>query len=159
MSSCGTAAHCADACDDPGSASSAGQPLASLPGSSAPASAQPSGTPAARPPILTGASSTVNARIQELKKLQAEQREAKKRVAKYLRNEERTKRRLKERTKQLTDEDLLPVMRLREDARRSGASRPLETDESSSAGTPVKFNPAADIHEVNQEDAEKASQQ
>ena len=41
----------------------------------------------------------------------------KKKLAKDLRNEERKRRRLKDRAKQLTDDDLLQVLRLRAEAK------------------------------------------
>lgn len=54
---------------------------------------------------------------------QAAQQE-KKRLAKELRNEERKRKRLKVRARQLTDEDLLQVLRLREEEGSSRRPRP-----------------------------------
>ena len=65
---------------------------------------------------------SLNAKIQELKELQAKAMAEKRRLAKELRNEERKRKRLKERAKQLTDVDLLQVLRLREEARQASSS-------------------------------------
>ena len=53
--------------------------------------------------------------IEALKKKQAEMVADRKRVKQVLRNAERKKRRLKEKARALTDDDLLAVMRLREE--------------------------------------------
>jgi len=65
---------------------------------------------------------SLNAKIQELKELQAKAMAEKRRLAKELRNEERKRKRLKERAKQLTDVDLLQVLRLREEARQASSA-------------------------------------
>ena len=66
-----------------------------------------------------------------MKKLQQEQKATRQRVAKELRNEERKRRRLKERAKQLTDEDLLAVLCLRRETKRGPESASQGTAASS----------------------------
>ena len=68
---------------------------------------------AARAPKVPPVSLTTQ--IELLKKKQAEMVADRKRVKQVLRNAERKRRRLKEKAKALTDDDLLAVMRLREE--------------------------------------------
>ena len=66
--------------------------------------------------------------IEALKKKQAEMVAYRKRVKQVLRNAERKKRRLKEKARALTDDDLLAVMRLREE-------RKQEVQQTNESGT------------------------
>lgn len=99
--------------------------------------------PVARPSTSTEASSSggadtgdhdISARIDDLKKLQAEMNAAKKRAAKNLKNLQRKKSRLCGKAKQLTDEDLLQVLKLRQ---LKAAKKEEKTQEAGSGAAPV----------------------
>ena len=98
-----------------GSANGEQPPASSPAAASAPATSGPPAVPAEAQPRSRG--SSINERIAELKRLQQEQKATRQRVAKELRNEERKRRRLKERARQLTDEDLVAVLCLRREMR------------------------------------------
>ena len=103
------------------------------------ASACPSDAPESIEDLATGAMNNVlpkdplGAKIEKLKKEQAEMKAQKKRLQKDLRNAERKKKRLSERARKLTDKDLVAVLLMRKnqrDARTTaekepGASRPV----------------------------------
>ena len=78
--------------------------------------------PARVPPV------SLTQQIEALKKKQAEMVADRKRVKQVLRNAERKKRRLKEKARALTDDDLLAVMRLREE-------RKQESQQATDGGT------------------------
>ena len=108
----------------------------------------PSGPPAVRPEAqLRSNGSSINERIAELKKQQQEQKATRQRVAKELRNEERKRRRLKERAKQLTDEDLLAVLCLRRETRRG----PDSASQDATASSQETVSGAASAAESSQE--------
>ena len=124
----------------PGSASGE-QPLALSSGPAA-AEAPASGEAAAAPPHQ-GPRAALNSRIQELKRQQQEQKAERKRLARDLRNEERKKKRLREKAKQLTDDDLLTVLRLRQDARVAAGLPALENAEHTEASGSASAEPSA----------------
>lgn len=65
--------------------------------------------------------SCITADIVRLKQEQERAREERKRVANQLRNAQKKRRRLKSRARQLSNDDLLAVLLLRQDAERAGA--------------------------------------
>ena len=65
--------------------------------------------------------SGLNKKIAELKAEQTRCLEQKKQLAKDLRNAERKRRRIKDRARQLTDEDLVAVLMMRKETKRSAA--------------------------------------
>jgi len=79
-------------------------------------------------------SSLLNKKIADLKAEQARMLAAKKRLSKDLRNAERKRKRIKERARQLTDEDLVAVLMMRKETRSTAAAAtaasPKETDTS-----------------------------
>ena len=88
---------------------------------------------AARSPTVPPLSLTQQ--IEQLKKKQAEMVADRKRVKQVLRNAERKKRRLKEKAKALTDDDLLAVMKLREERKQEiSAANDGGTNDSASIG-------------------------
>ena len=84
--------------------------------STPPPSSASSGAPSVPAQDEDVSKASLNAKIEGLKKQQADMTSNKKKLAKDLRNEERKRRRLKDRAKQLTDDDLLQVLRLRSEA-------------------------------------------
>ena len=72
---------------------------------------------AAPPSAGSTPSQSLNASIDRLKLEQHRLNTTKKQIVKELRNAERKRKRLRERVRQLTDEDLLSVMLMRKDKR------------------------------------------
>ena len=121
MASAEPGAASAEACTAASGSADGGEPDASsTAAASAPAASGPPDAPAEEKPRVH--SSSINERIANLKKLQQEEKATRQRVAKELRNEERKRRRLKDRAKQLTDEDLLAVLCLRRETKRAQES-------------------------------------
>ena len=108
----GEASAGASSCADGGEPHASSAPAASAPASSGQAALPPEAQP-------RSTSCSINERISELKKQQQEQKAMRARLAKELRNEERKRRRLKEKARQLTDEDLVAVLCLRKEMRRN----------------------------------------
>ena len=135
MASAEPGAASGEACTGANGSADGEQPHASsaADGSAAAASGPPA-APAEEGPRLH--SSSINERIADLKKLQQEQKATRQRVAKELRNEERKRRRLKERAKQLTDEDLLAVLCLRRGTKRGPESASQDTAANSQETVP-----------------------
>lgn len=105
--------HAAGAAEGSGSD---GQPLAAIQ-CHAGAAGSTSGAAIVPVPEPGGPRRPLNDRIAELKREQAAQAAERTRIAKELRNEERKRKRLREKAKLMTDEDLLQVLRLRQDRR------------------------------------------
>jgi acetyl-CoA carboxylase carboxyltransferase component len=81
----------------------------------------------------------LNKKIAELKAAQAKMHEDKKRLKKELRNAERKRKRIKERARQLTDEDLVAVLMMRKEHRREPAGKEAT---SAASTTPTGAGPA-----------------
>ena len=109
----------AEGTDDASStaASSCGGRTTIAAASTPPSSSAASGAPSVPAQDEDASKASLNAKIEGLKKQQADMTSNKKKLAKDLRNEERKRRRLKDRAKQLTDDDLLQVLRLRAEAK------------------------------------------
>jgi len=67
----------------------------------------------------TSGGSPLNKHIQQLKEEQAALLASRKRLQKDLRNAERKKRRLRDRARQLTDDDLVSVLMMRKDLKKN----------------------------------------
>ena len=81
--------------------------------------------------------------IQALKDKKAELKKAKVQLAKDLRNAERKKKRLRQRARQLTDEDLVQVLMLRKQARQHRDDGATEVTSPSGSAEPSAYDAAA----------------
>ena len=86
--------------------------------------------------VEAAGASALNTKIDALKKEQVEMWKKKIQVAKELKNSERKRRRLKDKAKMLTDDDLLAVLHLRQDAKKKAdAADAAEVSPSSVSGS------------------------
>ena len=92
-------------------------------------------TPRAAVPPSAGTtpSQSLNASIDRLKLEQHRLKTSKKQIVKELRNAERKRRRLRERARQLTDEDLLSVMLMRKEKKKEATAAAASENEDTKA--------------------------
>ena len=94
---------------------------------------------AAPPSAESTPSQSLNASIERLKLEQHRLKTTKKQIVKELRNAERKRKRLRERARQLTDEDLLSVMLMRKEKKNepTAAGGPEDAESNTDAGAPI----------------------
>ena len=94
---------------------------------------------AAPPSAESTPSQSLNASIERLKLEQHRLKTSKKQIVKELRNAERKRKRLRERARQLTDEDLLSVMLMRKEKKKepTAAGGPEDAESNTDAGAPI----------------------
>ena len=119
--------------------------------------------PQSRPPVSAASSDgigSLSARIEDMKKQQGELLSARKRVQKDLRNAERKRRRLKDKARMLTDDDLLAVLRIREDSRkdRLGEQPGESISGEPSASSSAQGKPCPQAAGTGEGDAERVQQ-